>query len=120
MSLLVIVNLLVFAGLIVVLFRLKKPDVPLFQQSLAGLVAGILFGFALQLIYAANKPVIADTLEWTNVISSSYVNLLKMIIMPLVLVMMIAAVVRMRDLASLGRIGGIRAASSLARPSPAC
>ncbi len=120
MSLLVIVNLLVFAGLIVVLFRLKKPDVPLFQQILAGLVAGILFGFALQLIYAGNKPVIADTLEWTNVIGSSYVNLLKMIIMPLVLVMMIAAVVRMRDLASLGRIGGIRAASSLARPSPAC
>jgi hypothetical protein len=34
------------------------------------------------------------------------VNLLRMIIMPLVLVMMIAAVVRMREVAALGKIGG--------------
>jgi hypothetical protein len=34
------------------------------------------------------------------------VNLLRMIIMPLVLVMMIAAVVRMKEVAVLGRIGG--------------
>ena len=39
-------------------------------------------------------------------IGSSYVNLLRMIIMPLVLVMMIAAVVRMREVAALGKIGG--------------
>ncbi len=38
-------------------------------------------------------------------IGSSYVNLLRMIIMPLVLTMMVAAVVKMRDVASLGKVG---------------
>jgi L-cystine uptake protein TcyP (sodium:dicarboxylate symporter family) len=106
MPYLVILNLIVFAGLMILLFRMKKPDTPLSRQILAGLGAGLLFGFALQLLYANDKAIISGTLEWTNVIGSSYVNLLRMIIMPLVLVMMIAAVVRMRDLAALGRIGG--------------
>ena len=66
----------------------------------------IAFGFALQLAYSGNADVIGNTLEWTNVVGNSYVNLLKMIIMPLVLVMMISAVVRMRELAVLGKIGG--------------
>ena len=106
MPYLVIINLIVFAGLMILLFRLKKPQTPLSRQILAGLIAGIVFGFALQLLYSGSRDIVAGTLEWTNVIGSAYVNLLRMIIMPLVLVMMIAAVVRMRDLATLGRIGG--------------
>jgi len=106
MSPAVIINLIVFAGLIIVLYRLRKPDFPLSRQILAGLLAGVAFGFALQFIYSGDKPAIDATLEWTNVVGSSYVNLLKMIIMPLVLIMMIAAVVRMREVAELGRIGG--------------
>ena len=49
----------------------------------------------------------SGTLEWTNVVGTTYMNLLKMIVMPLVLVMMIAAVVRMREVAALGKIGGM-------------
>lgn len=101
-----IVNLVVFVGLMAVLYRLRRPGTPLSRQILAGLLAGIIFGFALQLVYSGEKLIIADTLEWTNVVGSIYVNLLKMIIMPLVLVMMIAAVVRMRDVSQLGRVGG--------------
>ncbi len=106
MPYLVIVNLAVFFGVMVVLFRLRKPGVALSRQILAGLVAGAIYGFALQILYTGNAAVVAGTLEWTNVIGSIYVSLLKMIVMPLVLVMMIAAVVRMRDVAALGRIGG--------------
>lgn len=106
MSYLVIINLIVFAGVIVFLYRLRRPGMPLSRQILAGLGAGMVFGFALQLFFAGDRATISGTLEWTNVVGSSYVNLLRMIIMPLVLVMMIAAVVRMRDLAALGRIGG--------------
>ena len=106
MLFLIIINLIVFAGLAVLLMRFRKPNYSLSQQILAGLVAGVAFGFALQILYSGNPGVIAGTLEWTNVVGSSYVNLLRMIIMPLVLVMMIAAVVRMRELAALGKIGG--------------
>lgn len=106
MSFAVILNLIAFGGLIAVLTRFRKPRYSLSRQVLAGLIAGVVFGFALQFIYSGNPDAISGTLEWTNVVGTSYVNLLKMIIMPLILVMMIAAVVRMQELAALGKIGG--------------
>lgn len=105
MTYLIIINLLAFAGIAVFLGRFRRPAYSLSQQILAGLVAGVIYGFALQLVYSGNPATIAGTLEWTNVVGSSYVNLLRMIVMPLVLVMMIAAVVRMREVAALGKIG---------------
>jgi len=107
MNYFVIINLLVFAGIMVFLTRFRRPAYSLSQQILAGLVAGVIFGFALQFAYVGNPDAISGTLEWTNVVGSSYVNLLRMIIMPLVLVMMIAAVVRMREVAALGKIGAV-------------
>lgn len=106
MSILVVINLLVFAGLIVFLARLRGPRFSLSRQILFGLVAGVLFGVVLQFAYAGNPDVIRRTLTWTNVVGSGYIGLLQMVIMPLVLVMMIAAVVRMREIAALGKIGG--------------
>lgn len=107
MPMTVIINLIVFAGLILLLMRFRSPRFSLSQQILAGLVAGVIFGFALQILYAGNADVMSGTLTWTNAVADIYVNLLKMIVMPLVLVMMIAAVVRMGDIAALGKIGGL-------------
>lgn len=106
MNYFVAINLLVFAGIIVFLTRFKRPAYRLSQQIIIGLGAGVVFGLALQFAYGGSPETISGTLEWTNVIGSSYVNLLKMVIMPLVLMMMIAAVVRMREVAALGKIGG--------------
>ena len=103
----IIVNLIVFVGIIALLARLRRPDVSLSRQVLTGLVAGLAFGFGLQLAYSGHPDVMAGTLEWTNVVGTTYVNLLRMIVMPLVLIMMIVAVVRMRAVAALGKIGGI-------------
>jgi len=107
MSIPVIINLVVFVGLIVFLTRFRRPKYSLSGQVLAGLIAGLAFGFGLQFAYGGGSDAILGTLEWTNVIGTSYVNLLKMIVMPLVLIMMIAAVVRMREVAALGKIGGM-------------
>lgn len=107
MSVAVVINLTVFAGLVVFLTRFRRPKYSLSRQVLAGLLAGIIFGFAMQLVYSGNPEAISGTLEWTNVVGTSYVNLLKMIIMPLILVMMIAAVVKMQEVAALGKIGGV-------------
>ena len=107
MSILVAVNLLIFGLLIVLLSRLRGPRFSLSQRILAGLVTGVAFGLALQATQASHPESIESTLVWTNVVGEGYINLLKMIIMPLVLVMMIAAVVRMRELATLGKIGGM-------------
>jgi len=101
----VIFNIFVFALLILFIARQMKSGLTLSKQILLGLFFGIFFGLVLQFLYVDRNEIIQDTLIWTNVIGSSYVNLLRMVIMPLVLTMMIAAVVKMRDVASLGKVG---------------
>lgn len=105
MSSYVILNLAVFAGLIVLLARYGRGHQRLSGRILAGLVAGVLYGLVLQVLYGAEPAAISATLEWTDVIGSAYVNLLRLVITPLVLVMMIAAVVRMGEIGALGRVG---------------
>ena len=106
MSFAAITNLVVFVLLAGVLFNLRKPRLTLGRQILLGLLLGAGYGLALQFLYGSGDAAVKETLTWTNVVASCYISLLKMVIMPLVLVMMIAAVVRMREVADLGRIGG--------------
>ena len=106
MSFAAIANLVVFVLLAGVIFNFRKPRLTLGRQILLGLLLGAGYGLALQFLYGSGDAVVKETLTWTNVVASGYISLLKMVIMPLVLVMMIAAVVRMREVADLGRIGG--------------
>ena len=101
----VILNLLVFFALVILIAKQMQVGLSLSKQILLGLTLGVIFGLGLQLFYVGNNEVIKDTLTWTNVVGSIYVNLLRMVIMPLVLTMMIAAVVKMRDVTSLGKVG---------------
>ncbi|MBJ90324.1 MAG: L-cystine transporter [Woeseia sp.] len=98
------INVAVFVGIILLLVRFRQPQHSLSRQVLAGLVAGIAFGFSMQFVYSNSPDIINGTLEWTNVVGTTYVNLLRMIIMPLILVMMISAVVRMRKMMELGKV----------------
>ena len=102
----IIINLLVFLGLLFALARLSAPQHSLSKQILIGLGAGTVFGLLLQIGYSETPDIIEATLKWTGVVGSSYINLLRMIIMPLVLIMMISAVIRMREVVALGKIGG--------------
>ena len=101
----VILNLLVFFALVILIAKQMRVGLGLSKQILLGLTLGVIFGLGLQLFYVGNNEVIKDTLTCTNVVGSIYVNLLRMVIMPLVLTMMIAAVVKMRDVTSLGKVG---------------
>ena len=106
MSFAAIANLVVFVLLAGVIFNFRKPRLTLGRQILLGLLLGAGYGLALQFLYGSGDAAVKETLTWTNVVALGYISLLKMVIMPLVLVMMIAAVVRMREVADLGRIGG--------------
>ena len=106
MNVYVVINLVVFIGLLVFLARFGGSKTSLSRKILAGLGLGVAFGLALQFAYGSSTEVVQETLTWTNVVGRGYINLLRMVIMPLVLVMMIAAVIRMREVAALGKIGG--------------
>lgn len=105
LSLYSIVNLALFSGLLFLLLLSRKKSLSLSRQVFMGLLLGVAFGFFLQFVYGVGTPVMTETLLWTNVVGDIYVNLLRMIVMPLILITMIAAVLRMDAIASVGKIG---------------
>tara|TARA_Y100000385_G_scaffold60929_1_gene59476 strand:+ start:15443 stop:16819 length:1377 start_codon:yes stop_codon:yes gene_type:complete len=107
MTIYTIINLVLFSGLLSLLYQASKRESwSLSRRVLLGLVGGIGFGFLLEAFYANNPMVLDETLQWTNILGSSYVALLRMIIMPLILITMIAAVLKVDEIKSLGKIGG--------------
>jgi L-cystine uptake protein TcyP (sodium:dicarboxylate symporter family) len=63
MSITVILNLAVFIGILFLLVKFSKQDMKLSRKVLLGLVAGVIFGFALQALYGAGSLKINGTLE---------------------------------------------------------
>ena len=106
MSFLTIFNLVIFTGLLSFIFQLSKREIGLSKLVLVGLGIGTVFGAYLQIFFGTDHRVSHETIEWTNIVANSFVNLLRMIIIPLILVTMIAAVLKVDEIKSLGRIGG--------------
>lgn len=107
MNFAVVASLAVFIAILFFLFNQQQKKNTLSRLVLIGLVTGSFFGLALQLIHGEGSDVIAQTLEWVGIVGSGYVGLLKMVIMPLVLVSMISAVVKLEKGGSLGKISGL-------------
>src|SRR5688500_10723217 len=105
MTIVTITNLLLFAGLLYFLLKLRKRGYTLSRQIFIGMLIGLAYGFYLQVIHDGDTTTIEQTLIWTQVIGDIYVALLQMIVMPLVLITMISAVVRLPAVAALGKIG---------------
>jgi L-cystine uptake protein TcyP (sodium:dicarboxylate symporter family) len=102
---LLLLNLLGFVILIWLILRLARKGYSLSKLVLIGLVLGACAGALAQWAYGHDSELIKQTLEWTNVVGSGYVSLLKMIIMPLILVSMVAAVVKIDEISQLGKYG---------------
>ncbi|WP_041771250.1 L-cystine transporter [Psychromonas sp. CNPT3] len=104
MDMVLMINLAIFFALLFITYTQQRQQKPLSRLVLIGLILGSLFGLALQFVYADQKELIAETLQWTNIVGSGYVSLLKMIIMPLIFVSMFSAVVKLDKSGSLGKI----------------
>ena len=101
-----IVNLAIFAVLLALLVRQHRAQKSLSVRVFTGLGLGVLFGAALQLMYGVGSAAVVSTLDYVNIVGSGYVSLLKMIIMPLILVSIIGAIVKVKDTSSLGKMSG--------------
>lgn len=76
------------------------------QQILAGMVLGVMVGFALNRGFAANDPTLALLADYLKLLPDVFLKLIKMIIAPLVLATIVSGIAGMGDAAALGRIGG--------------
>lgn len=102
MSGLIAVNIAIFIVALVLLARWQRRGASLSKVVLVGLVIGVVLGALLQWLFESD--VIAGTIAWVDIVGGGYVQLLKMIIMPLVLVTILSAVTRLHDASSLGKI----------------
>jgi L-cystine uptake protein TcyP (sodium:dicarboxylate symporter family) len=104
MNLPLILNLLVFAALLLGLLQTRRTDWSLAKKVLLALVLGVLFGGALHAVYGDNNPVLKSTIGWLDLVGNGYVQLLQMIVMPLIFASILSAVARLHNASSLGRI----------------
>ncbi len=105
MSVALLANIIVFLALIALLaYASRNPTWSLAKKVLLGLVIGVLFGFALHLVYGDNNPVIKASVAWFNIVGNGYVQLLQMIVMPLVFVSILNSVAKLHNASSLGKI----------------
>ncbi|GAD30117.1 putative sodium/dicarboxylate symporter [Photobacterium leiognathi lrivu.4.1] len=102
-----ILNLAIFALLIALLIKQQRTDSTLSKRVFTGLFLGVLFGASLQWFYDPATSVVNDTLEYVNIVGAGYVSLLKMIVMPLIMVSIIGAIIKVKDSSSLGKISFI-------------
>lgn len=106
MNFAVLANVAVFALVIAWLVRRARGGAKLSGNVLLAVLLGVALGALAQGVYGQGSAAISDTLVWVNVVGGGYVRLLQMIIAPLVLISILAAVTKLGNARSLGAIAG--------------
>ncbi|MGB1271874.1 MAG: L-cystine transporter, partial [Endozoicomonas sp.] len=97
-------NVLMMVGLIALLYRFQKQYMPFTLRVFIALGLGVAFGACLQVFYGASSDTVSKSISWFNVVGNGYVGLLKMIVVPLVMVSVISAILKLKGAGALGRI----------------
>lgn len=100
----VLLNLAAALAVCFLLYRMQAIHASFTKRVFTALGLGVLLGAGLQMLYGAASPEIVATNAWLDVIGSGYVKLLQMIIIPLIMVSIIGAILKLRDAAALGAI----------------
>jgi L-cystine uptake protein TcyP (sodium:dicarboxylate symporter family) len=104
MNLFVLLNILVFGLAIGWLVRRARQGARLSTNVLLAVGLGVVLGAAAQAVYGLGSPVIRDTAQWVGIVGGGYVRLLQMVIAPLVLISILAAVTKLNNARALGAI----------------
>ncbi|MCK8541928.1 L-cystine transporter [Yersinia ruckeri] len=104
MNLPLVMNVLIFAALLLLLAQTRHKQWSLAKKVLAGLALGVIFGLGLQWVYGSENPILKESITWFNVVGNGYVQLLQMIVMPLVYASILSAVAKLHNASSLGKI----------------
>jgi L-cystine uptake protein TcyP (sodium:dicarboxylate symporter family) len=103
----VLLNISTALGVCVLLYWLQKQHFSFTKRVFVGLGLGIVLGAAFQILYGVGSPIILTTNAYLDVIGTGYVKLLQMIVIPLILVSIISAILKLKDVSSLGKISGL-------------
>ena len=98
------VNILLALAGCFVLYRMQAAHWSFTKRVFTALALGVLLGAGLQAVFGAGTPLIGETISYLDIIGKGYVALLQMIIMPLIMVSIIGAILKLKDAKSLGKI----------------
>lgn len=105
------INIAIALGLAIAacawLFRLKRRHASFSVQVFTGLGLGVALGAVLHAVYGADSATVKSTIAYLDIIGAGYVKLLQMIVMPLIMVSIVAAIVKLKDTAALGKISAL-------------
>ena len=107
MAINIILNLLVALLVFAFMFHQQRKHATFTVRVFTGLGLGVLLGAVVQWLYGTGSPIIVGTNEYIDIVGSGYVKLLQMIIMPLIMVSIISAILKLKDASSLGKISAL-------------
>ncbi|MYN17000.1 cation:dicarboxylase symporter family transporter [Rugamonas sp. FT107W] len=107
MTINVILNLLAAMVLLGVLYAQQRRHASFSVRVFSGMGLGVLLGAALQALYGATSPALQTTGDYLDIVGSGYVKLLQMIVMPLIMVSIISAILKLKGINSLGKISAL-------------
>ncbi len=97
-------NIVIALAGCLLLYRMQAAHLSFTKRVFTALGMGVLLGAAFQAIYGAGAAIIADTIAYLDIVGKGYVTLLQMIIMPLIMVSIIGAILKLKDASALGKI----------------
>jgi uncharacterized protein len=100
-------NLMLALALCGWLWRLQRRHASFSVQVFTGMALGIALGALMHWVYGVDSAVIKSTNAYLDIIGSGYVKLLQMIVMPLIMVSIVAAIVQLKDTTALGKISAL-------------
>lgn len=92
--------LIVFVALLYAIYLYHQRSKSLSRSVFLGLLGGVIYG----LILSATKIEHGQFLPWVNLVGGGYVNLLKMIAMPLVFISILSAIAKLEKASLIGSI----------------
>ena len=97
-------NIVAALAVCYLLYRMQAAHQSFTRRVFVALGLGVALGTAFQWLYGATSPTIAATNEYLSIIGTGYVSLLQMIVIPLIMVSIVAAILKLKDASALGKI----------------
>ncbi len=107
MTINVILNLLAALACLGLLYAQQRKHASFSVRVFTGMGLGVVLGAALQAIYGAGAADIKTTSDYLDIVGTGYVKLLQMIVMPLIMVSIVAAILKLKGINSLGKISAL-------------
>jgi hypothetical protein len=101
------INVAVALAACACLFQLQRRRASFAVQVFTGMGLGVALGAVMHWAYGVESPVVKDTNAYLDILGSGYVKLLQMIVIPLIMVSIVAAIVKLKDTAALGKISAL-------------